>query len=314
MQSGRQEWIVTPEDANATVAAFLRERLGLAWREAKRLVETGKVTLDGVAVTEPGRRLSAVREVALQPDAARPRPAEPAPGLSIMYADRHVVVIDKPVGISTVPFEAGETGTAFDLTRKALRRGDRALPPPVLHVVHRIDRATSGLVAFALSKLAERGLALQLRHHSMERSYLCVAHGQVRAGRIESDLVRDRGDGLRGSTRRPGQGRTAITHVEVVEHLATATLCRIRLETGRTHQIRIHLAESGHPVVGEAVYIRDYTARGGAPIPSPRLLLHAATLGFEHPVTGDTVRLTSPLPEDFEAVLERLRGAGSPPT
>ncbi len=314
MQSGRQEWVVTPEDANATVAAFLRSRLGLAWREAKRLVETGKVKLDGVTVTDPGRRLSAVREVVLQADAARPRPAEPAPGISIVYADRHVVVIDKPVGISTVPFEAGETGTAIDLTRKALRQGHRASPPPVLHVVHRIDRATSGLVAFALSKLAERGLALQLRLHSVERSYLCVAHGQVRAGRIESDLVRDRGDGLRGSTRRPGQGRTAVTHVEVVEGLPAATLCRVRLETGKTHQIRIHLAESGHPVVGEAVYIRDYTARGGAPIASPRLLLHAATLGFEHPVTGDTVRLTSPLPEDFEAVLERLRGAGSPPT
>ena len=307
MQNDRQIWEIAPEDANLTVAGFLRGRLGLAWREAKRLVETGKVTLDGVVVTDPGRRLTAVCKAALQPDAARPRPAEPPPGLSIVYADRHVVVVDKPVGISTVPFEAGETGTALDLTRKALRRGRRAAPPPVLHVVHRIDRATSGLVAFALSKLAERGLALQLRLHSMERSYLCVAHGQVQAGRIESDLVRDRGDGLRGSTRKPGLGRTAITHVEVVERFASAVLCRVRLETGKTHQIRIHLAERGHPVVGETVYIRDFIARDGVPIPSPRLLLHAATLGFEHPVTGETVRLSSPLPDDFTEVLERLR-------
>jgi 23S rRNA pseudouridine1911/1915/1917 synthase len=173
-----------------------------------------------------------------------------------------------------------------------------------LHVVHRIDRATSGLLMFAKTKKAEIGLAAQLRSHAMERQYLCVAHGIVTPRRIESHLVADRGDGLRGSTTRLEQGKRAVTHVEVREALRGATLCAVRLETGKTHQIRIHLSESGHPLVGETVYIRDYT---GSLLTSARLMLHAETLGFVHPVTGQRVSLSAPLPPDFTAVVARLR-------
>jgi len=134
-----------------------------------------------------------------------------------------------------------------------------------------------------------------------------VAHGQVRPSRIESRLIADRGDGLRGSTRRPHEGQTAVTHVEVVESLPAATLCRVRLETGRTHQIRIHLAEQGHPLVGETVYLRDYTRAGRRLLPSHRLLLHAATLGFDHPVTGEHLHFASELPPSFETELQQLR-------
>jgi 23S rRNA pseudouridine1911/1915/1917 synthase len=172
-----------------------------------------------------------------------------------------------------------------------------------LHVVHRIDRATSGLLAFAKTKRAELGLAAQLRAHTMERMYTCVAHGVVTAGRIESQLVADRGDGLRGSSS-SGQGKRAVTHVVVRDALRGATLCEVRLETGKTHQIRIHLAESGHPLVGETVYIREYA---GPIIASPRLLLHATTLGFAHPVSGERVLLEAPLPPDFTEVVERLK-------
>jgi 23S rRNA pseudouridine1911/1915/1917 synthase len=121
--------------------------------------------------------------------------------------------------------------------------------------------------------------------------------------RIESVLVADRGDGLRGSTSRRDQGKRAVTHVEARRGLHHATLCEVRLETGRTHQIRIHLSEAGHPLVGEQVYIRDYR---GPILTSSRLMLHAATLGFDHPVTGARIELSSPLPPDFVAVLERL--------
>jgi len=127
--------------------------------------------------------------------------------------------------------------------------------------------------------------------------------------RIESYLVRDRGDGLRGSTSRREQGKRAVTHVAIEQGTGRATLCRVQLETGRTHQIRIHLAEAGHPLVGEAVYIRDYT---GPVLASPRLLLHAATLGFDHPVTGARVELSAPLPPDFIVVLEQLMERVSP--
>ena len=142
-----------------------------------------------------------------------------------------------------------------------------------------------------------------------ERRYLAVAHGAVRAGRLASRLHADRGDGIRGSTRRHDQegGQDAVTHVEVLESLPAATLCRVRLETGRTHQIRIHLSEAGHPLVGETVYIRDFNRDGNQPLPSPRLLLHAATLGFEHPVTGKRLDFASELPPDFVAALDALR-------
>jgi 23S rRNA pseudouridine1911/1915/1917 synthase len=157
---------------------------------------------------------------------------------------------------------------------------------------------------FAKTKKAEIGLAAQLRSHAMERQYICVAHGHVMTRRIESHLIADRGDGLRGSTSRLEQGKRAVTHVEAREQLRHATVCAVRLETGKTHQIRIHLSEAGHPLVGETVYIRDYT---GSLLTSARLMLHAATLGFVHPVTGERISLSSPLPPDFTAVVDRLR-------
>jgi 23S rRNA pseudouridine1911/1915/1917 synthase len=225
----------------------------------------------------------------------------------IVFEDAHVVVIDKPAGVSSVPYEKRESGTAMDLVREAWRAEGRRASHVPLHVVHRIDKDTSGLLAFAKTKLAERALATLFRAHEVERTYLCVVHGQLTDRRIETRLVTDRGDGLRGSTRRLGQGKRAVTHVRVKGPVgARATLCEVRLETGKTHQIRIHLAEGGHPLVGERVYIRDYLAAEKEPLPSPRLLLHAATLGFVHPVTGVKVQLESPLPDEFVAQMAKL--------
>lgn len=291
----------TVDQAGVTVAAFVKARAGVPNSVAKRHVETGKVFVDGVVVTAVDHRLVAGQQVELR--MAAPRPRDPEREGVLVYDDAHVVVIDKPSGISSVPYEERETGTAMDLVRGAWRRMGKPATSIPLHVVHRIDRATSGLLAFAKSKRAELGMAAQLRAHTMERMYICVAHGAVTPGRIESNLVADRGDGIRGSTTDPNRGKRAVTHVTVRQALRRATLCEVRLETGKTHQIRIHLAESGHPLVGEPVYVRDYR---GTLIHSPRLLLHAATLGFEHPVTGERVSLSSPLPPDFTAILDRL--------
>jgi 23S rRNA pseudouridine1911/1915/1917 synthase len=292
-------WLV--ERPNITVAAFVKERAGVPWSVAKRHVTSGKVFVDGERVTEIDHRLTAGQSVELR--MAAPRPHDPEREGVLVYDDPHVVVIDKPSGVSSVPYDERETGTAMDLIRGAWRRMGKPATSVALHVVHRIDRATSGLLMFAKTKRAELGLAAQLRAHSMEREYKCVVHDIIARNTIESYLVADRGDGLRGSTSRIDQGKRAVTHVDVVRALRGATLCSVRLETGKTHQIRIHLAESGHPLVGEEVYIRDYR---GPIIPSPRLLLHAATLGFEHPITGERVRLASELPGDFTAVLDRL--------
>jgi 23S rRNA pseudouridine1911/1915/1917 synthase len=293
-----------------TLAAFLKARDGVPWSVAKRLITTGKVFVDGACVTTVDYRLAEGQRVEVRANA--PRPRDPEREGTLAYDDAHVVVIDKPAGISSVPYDGDDraTTTAMDLVRGAWRRMGKPATTTPLHVVHRIDRATSGLLMFAKTKRAELGLAAQLRAHAMERLYLCVAHGAITAPRrIESHLVPDRGDGLRGSTSRTQQGKRAITHVEPRELLrdSAATLCAVRLETGKTHQIRIHLSEAHHPLVGEPVYIRDWLASGHVPIPSPRLLLHAATLGFEHPVTGARITLASDPPQDFTAVVDRLR-------
>jgi len=295
----RVAWTV--DAPGATLAAFVKARTGVPWSVAKRQIASGKVFVDGACATAIDLRLAVGQVVEVR--AGAPRPRDPAREAVLVHDDAHVVVIDKPSGISSVPYEDREAGTAMDLIRGAWRRQGKPATAVALHVVHRIDRATSGLLMFAKTKKAELGLAAQLRAHSVARRYLCVAHGAMTSRRIESSLARDRGDGLRGSTTQRDQGKRAVTHVEALQAFRHATLCSVRLETGKTHQIRIHLAEAGHPLVGEQVYIRDYA---GPVLTSSRLLLHAATLGFDHPVTGARVELSSPLPPDFLAVMERL--------
>jgi 23S rRNA pseudouridine1911/1915/1917 synthase len=179
-------------------------------------------------------------------------------------------------------------------------------------VVHRLDRNTSGLIVFARTRRAAEGLKEQFREHTAHRRYLAIAHGRVEARTFRSHLMLDRGDGMRGSSERAREkggkgvrgGKLAVTHVAPVELLAAATLLECRLETGRTNQIRIHLAEAGHPLVGETMYLRDFPGR---PLPAPRLMLHAARLGFVHPVTGEQLLFELPLPADMERVLRALR-------
>ena len=291
-----------------TLAAALRAHLpGQSWNDLRGLCDSGKISVNGERELDPARRLTGGETVAWSLTAPDPRRTATRPDFRIVYEDGHLIIIEKPEGVSSVPYQRRERGTALDLIREAWRRqGKRAAATP-LYTVHRIDKDTSGLLCFAKTKLAERGLHQVFKYHRAQREYLAVAHGQVRPSRIESRLVADRGDGIRGSTRRPHEGQQAVTHVEVIESLPAATVCRVRLETGRTHQIRIHLAEQGHPLVGETVYLRDHTRTGRTLLPCPRLLLHAATLGFDHPVTGKHLDFASELPPSFEAELQRLR-------
>ncbi len=173
--------------------------------------------------------------------------------------------------------------------------------------VHRLDKETSGLVVFARTPAAARHLGAQFRAHSTERLYLALVRGRAHSRRIESSLVADRGDGRRGSGK-PGEGQRAVTHVRVVEQLGDYTLVECRLETGRTHQVRIHLGETSTPLCGERIYDRPLNGR---PLPdgsgARRPMLHAAVLGFLHPVTGKPMRWESRLPEDMRELQNRLR-------
>jgi len=294
-------------EGGVTIAAALRGQLpGESWERIRKLCTSGKVFVDDERALDPARRVRAGQRVSL--DRAAPRPDPTPAGFRVVFEDAHLIVVDKPSGISSVPYDRKETGTAMDLIRAVWRRkGKRATATP-LYVVHRIDKDTSGLLCFAKTRLAERALHAVFQRHTAERTYLALAEGAVVATRIESVLAPDRGDGIRGSTRHTDQGQRAVTHIEPLRRLPDATLCRVRLETGRTHQIRIHLSERGHPIVGETVYIRYLLRAGKTPISSPRLMLHAASLGFAHPVTGVTLTWTAAPPADFAAVYESLGG------
>jgi len=265
----------------------------------------------------------------------------------IRYSDAQVVVVEKPAGLTTMrhPEESAEFGrraqrflpaTLADLlplllasheatkSRKSLKRRSKSkakshsssfarplapLPHPLfIRAVHRLDKDTSGLVVFARTPEAERRLGTQFRAHSIERRYLAIVRGRARPGKIDTWLVRDRGDGRRGSSAQPGAGQRAITHVRILEELGNFTLVECRLETGRTHQVRIHLGEAGTPICGERVYDRPLHGR---PLPddshAPRLALHAARLEFDHPTTGRRMVWTSPLPKDLAQLVQQFR-------
>jgi 23S rRNA pseudouridine1911/1915/1917 synthase len=310
---------VPPEQAGQTLAAVLRARLpGLSWSQVRRLVETRRAKVLGELCLDPARRLKEGDSVELTARPAPPPPREES--IALRHLDEHVVVVEKPSGLSTVRHPAERawaerrkalSPTLQDLVPRLLaaREGRAAKGPPArLRVVHRLDKGTSGLVVFARTVPAERGLGRQFHAHTVLRRYLVVVPGEVSSQTITSHLVRDRGDGRRGSSPVPGVGKQAVTHVEVVERLPGYTLLSCRLETGRTHQIRIHLSELGHPVCGDKVYsrLRDGTVLADAS-GAPRLALHAAELGFDHPVTGAALHWEMPPPPDLREFLERLR-------
>ncbi len=310
---------IPPEHAKKTLAAILRAYWpGHSWTQVRQLIEARHAKVNGELCLDPARRLKEGETVELLArPAPKPRQAE---AITIRYLDEHVVVVEKPSGLPTVrhPSEREWTSrrkalapTLEDLTPPLIARqeGRKAKgPPPRLRVVHRLDKETSGLVVFARTVAAERGLGKQFHAHTVVRRYFAVVHGFVPPQRIERRLVRDRGDGRRGVTDNPDDGKEAVTLVEVAERLAGYTLLSCRLETGRTHQIRIHLASLGHPVCGDKVYchLPNGDVQTDASV-APRLALHAVELGFMHPVTGEALHWTMPPPPDLEAFLGRLR-------
>jgi 23S rRNA pseudouridine1911/1915/1917 synthase len=246
------------------------------------------------------------------------RKAGAGPRLTILFMDADVIVVDKPPGLTTMrhPKEAAEFGaraqrylpaTLADGLRNLLA-ANREKQDSSIRAVHRVDRDTSGLVVFARTPFAQGDLAEQFRAHTVERRYVALVRGRAKPQRIESNLVEDRGDGRRGSAKEPGAGKRAVTHVRVVEDIGDYTLVECRLETGRTHQVRIHLGEAGTPICGECVYDRPVH---GKPIPDgsgmKRTALHAATLGFKHPRSGQRMQWTSAIPEDMATAIKRLR-------
>lgn len=298
----------------------------ISWGRARDLIRRGKVSVDGQVITVPTTPVRPDARITV--DLAAPDPKKREMALvpeAIVHVDPHIVVVDKPAGISTVPFDS--RGMGASIAQRAGRARDEitldqrvrgALKIRELGIVHRLDKETSGLVVFTRSWAAKKSLLQAFRFHHIHRRYIAIVHGAPASQTIVSHLVEDRGDGVRGSIehrsgrKHPvGSEKTqkAVTHVELLERFTgggqPSSMIACLLETGRTHQIRIHLAEAGHPLLGERVYMRGYAQ---PVIPAPRVMLHAAELGFVHPATGRKVSWSSPLPADMTEMLAFLRG------
>lgn len=299
-----QQWRCPECTKSITIDRFARQQLGeISWSRTRKLIASGKVSINGIAVCDMMTPVRAGDLVEYNPNAWNEKKPQRLT-IPLIYVDSQIVVVNKPAGISTVPFNERDRGTLLELVRQSLCRPNQGRAPCV-HVVHRIDKETSGIVVFARTRTALKRMKQMFRIHDIDRRYIALVNGCPSDQTFSSRLVINRGDGKRGSTSNPRMGRYAITHVRVLESLGLATLVQCRLETGRTHQIRIHLAEAGYPLLGERVYAqatKDF-------VPGPRLMLHTAHLAFQHPVTGVVQEYSLDMPKDMSTVLQTLRAA-----
>lgn len=252
---------------------------GLSRRKAREVIDLGGVFVDRTRVKVAGRPVRTGQKIEVNVGGALDR-KEPPPEPSIVFVDEHVIVADKPAGLVTAPTPESDRGDLLD--QLSGRYGE-------VYLVHRIDLPTSGLLVFARTRDANKKLGDAFKVHDVDREYRAVAIGEVVTQTID----------------RPVDGKRAVTHIEAVEQLAGATLIAARLETGRTHQIRVHLAGLGTPLAGDTQHggekSRTFVPR------CPRLALHAAMLGFTHPATGERVRFESALPDELAHWISRLR-------
>ena len=308
---------VAPVEAGTRLDLWLTARLpDLSRTRAKDLVESGHVLIDGRPAKAAHRVKAGERvEASVPPPPPEEMAAEPIP-LAIVFEDDQVLVVDKPAGMVTHPGAGQPTGT---LAAAALAHAPEMAGvggPRRPGIVHRLDKGTSGLIVLAKTTLAYAALTAQLARRSVRRRYVCLVHGEVRpaSGVIDAPIARDERSRVRMAVALPGKGKRAVTHFRVLERLSGATLVECRLETGRTHQIRVHLASLGHALLGDLTYgpRRERAADPALAALIPMLggvALHAAGLGFTHPVTGETLEFSSPLPDRIARLLSHLRDA-----
>jgi len=293
-----------PSEEDLRLDVFLASRLGAARAHAQRMVRSGLVSVGGRLVLRPSHPVRPGDLVSVGPEGRPSSPEEPVGDLRLVYEDEFLAVVDKPAGMVVHPGAGHREGTLAQLVQtwagpwSLSGGGERA------GIVHRLDRGTSGLLVLARTEEAHRHLARQLRTRTMGREYWALVEGRLREehGRIEAALGRD--------PKRPRRmavgvaGRQAVTEFSVLERFPQHTALRLRLLTGRTHQIRVHLAYIGRPVVGDKLYGASANEEAGRPA------LHAAMLHLLHPQDGREMAFVSPLPLDLEAL--RLRVGAAP--
>lgn len=305
--------VAASEEGQRLDRYLVARRLPRSRSQLKRFIDQGLCTVNG-QVARPSRRLRSDDRVVMrlpppEPDAALPEQIE----LTVLFEDEHLIVVDKPAGMVVHPAAGHSSGTLVNALLGHCGElsgvGGRLRPG----IVHRLDKLTSGVMVASKSDAAHLGLAEQFAVHSVERCYEVLVSGHLERGRGTFDTLHGRhpSDRLR-FTSRCAAGRRAVTHFEVERLLHGASLVQARLETGRTHQVRVHFADAGHPVLGDPLYgklpagrrARDVHRRLG------RQALHAAVLGFAHPVSGQRLRFATPLPADMLRAVAALDAAG----
>ena len=312
-------------DAGLRLDRFLTQGIGtLSRSRVKSLIEDGYARAQDVVTTDPAASVhEGWRYVVRQPVPAPARPAAQAIPLTILFEDADLLVLDKPAGLVVHPAPGNQDGT---LVNALLAHCGDTLPgiggEKRPGIVHRLDKDTSGVMVIAKSDSAMAGLAALFATRDLERSYLALCWGvpSPSSGEIEGAIGRDPRDRKRMALVARG-GKAALTRYRVRSAWAGAvSLVECRLATGRTHQIRVHLAASGHPIVGDPVYLRRIPAAARTLAPErrtpllafPRQALHATVLGFRHPVTGQDLRFETPLPPDFAALISALNAEMEP--
>lgn len=273
------------------------------------LIAEGHVRVDG-RTRKPSHRIVAGERVDVEIPPPPPEELEPeAVALSVVHEDEQVLVVDKPAGIVVHPGAGHARGTLAAAVLAHAPGVAGVGGPRRPGVVHRLDKDTSGLLVIAKTPLAYESLTTQLAARTVRRVYLAVALGRMAAPAVAIDrpIGRDPRDRKRMAVRPAGQGRRAVTEVRVLERFREHTYLEARLQTGRTHQIRVHLASLGHPIAGDDVY--GGRRRRPLPVPLDGLALHAAALAFVHPLTQTRMEFASPLPARIERLLSHLRDA-----
>lgn len=316
---------VSRADGGTTLQKYLQNCLRLGPHAVGELINSGCVYLDGKQQKNRGSLLKTGMGVSLKATSGKTKnnPETPAPlkekksKLSLIYLDQDLAIINKPAGLTTVHHK-GEKGGFSPRDRKFLPPTLQDILPgflaslkkgkfPYVRAVHRLDKETSGIIAFALNPEAEGNLGVQMREKKFKRKYLTLVRGELPDQEIRSHLIRDRGDGRRGSNKKNEEGELAITLVRTLERFDKYSLVECELETGRTHQVRIHLGENGAPICGERIYDRPLNGKpflDGSGF--KRVALHAMALGLSHPKSGKELAWECPLPEDMRLFLEQL--------
>jgi 23S rRNA pseudouridine1911/1915/1917 synthase len=310
---GKESIISGTLDGSERLDKALSLASGMSRERVKALLIEGRVSLGGKPVAQASIKPAANTMFEIRVPAAIPAEAQAEDiALDVVYEDADLIVVNKPAGLVVHPAVGNYDGTLVNALLhhcKGQLSGIGGVVRP--GIVHRIDKDTSGLLVVAKNDVAHEGLAKQFADHSLERAYMAICAGQPKppSGTVTGNIGRAPAHRKKMALVSDGRGKHAVTHYKTLEALDNASLIECRLETGRTHQVRVHLASIGHPLLGDPLYARQ-ASRNRALLTRlnfTRQALHAAVLGFIHPVSGENLRFEAPLPDDFRELLVELR-------